>query len=261
MRTALDHVVIVVPDLDDAVAAYQGAGFTVTPGGRHDALPTANALVVFADGAYLELLAPRDTEARESLVLRASKPGWPAALRRASAIGRRFLPRLVGPSGVVDVVLRGEHLARFAGESRARGVPMSGPVAMERTRPDGERLAWSLVLPAADALPFLIEDVTPREARVPAGPASVTHANGARGVAGVTVRARDVTATAMAYADLFAATPRVDSAGRTVLALAGFEIALAPGAPEGACGVALRGLTEVDPRLRAHGIEGAHEAD
>ena len=62
---ALDHVVVVLPALGPAVEAFAAAGFTVTPGGRHDALPTENALVCFADGSYLELLAARDPSARE----------------------------------------------------------------------------------------------------------------------------------------------------------------------------------------------------
>ena len=39
------------------VADYQAAGFTVVPGGRHPGRNTRNALVVFHDGAYIELIA------------------------------------------------------------------------------------------------------------------------------------------------------------------------------------------------------------
>jgi catechol 2,3-dioxygenase-like lactoylglutathione lyase family enzyme len=33
--TRLDHLVILVRDLDRAVRDYEGLGFTVTPGGKH----------------------------------------------------------------------------------------------------------------------------------------------------------------------------------------------------------------------------------
>ena len=35
MPTAIDHVVILVEDLDQAVRQYEQLGFTVVPGGKH----------------------------------------------------------------------------------------------------------------------------------------------------------------------------------------------------------------------------------
>jgi hypothetical protein len=59
MLTGIDHVVVVIQELERAMVAYRGLGFTVVPGGRH-ATGTHNALVGFADGTYLELLAFRE---------------------------------------------------------------------------------------------------------------------------------------------------------------------------------------------------------
>ena len=56
MLKGIDHLVIVVPELEAAVASYRGLGFTVVPGGRHP-IGTHNALIAFEDGAYLELIA------------------------------------------------------------------------------------------------------------------------------------------------------------------------------------------------------------
>src|SRR5262249_39708681 len=53
----LDHVVIAVSDLDQAIADYRRLGFTVNPGGVHHGGASHNALVVFADGSYFELIA------------------------------------------------------------------------------------------------------------------------------------------------------------------------------------------------------------
>jgi hypothetical protein len=52
----LDHVVVAVRDLECTTASYEAAGFTVMPGGRHPGRNTRNALVIFEDGAYLELI-------------------------------------------------------------------------------------------------------------------------------------------------------------------------------------------------------------
>jgi hypothetical protein len=254
VRFAFDHAVITVPFLASAEAAFRAAGFTVTAGGRHDVLPTENALVAFADGAYLELLALRDDDARESIRLLRASPGWDAHVRSASAVARRFLPRLAGAPGVGDAALRGTRLARFAAESRRRGFAMTGPVPMRRQGADGEALEWDLLLPADDALPFFIEDRTPLDRRVPSSPEAVTHANGATGVAALQLRAPGVPDAAMAWAELFDAAPRVAPDGGAVLELPRLRVAIGPGGPAGACGVTLRGVAVLPPDIEALGV-------
>ncbi len=59
MITRLDHVVIGVRDLDEAIRNYQQLGFDVRPGGRHTGLGTHNALIRFGLD-YIELLAVYD---------------------------------------------------------------------------------------------------------------------------------------------------------------------------------------------------------
>lgn len=68
MLTGLDHLVILVEELEDAVAGYEELGFTVTPGGEHADGLTRNALVPFADGTYLEIVAFVDsTDERDNV--------------------------------------------------------------------------------------------------------------------------------------------------------------------------------------------------
>jgi catechol 2,3-dioxygenase-like lactoylglutathione lyase family enzyme len=62
MLTGIDHVVVLVRDLEGASGDYRRLGFRVVPGGRH-ATGTHNALVGLADGTYLELL-PSASQAR-----------------------------------------------------------------------------------------------------------------------------------------------------------------------------------------------------
>ncbi len=56
MIKGIDHLVIVVKDLDQAAQDYQQLGFTVVPGGQHP-VGSHNVLISFADGSYLELIA------------------------------------------------------------------------------------------------------------------------------------------------------------------------------------------------------------
>jgi len=66
-----------------------------------------------------------------------------------------------------------------------------------RTRPDGVSLRWRAAFLRAP-LPFLIEDLTPRDLRVPGGDAT-RHANGVTGVATLVVAARDERPVNMSY--------------------------------------------------------------
>ncbi|HKX52110.1 MAG TPA: VOC family protein [Candidatus Binatia bacterium] len=56
MFLGIDHLVIVVKDLEQAANDYQQLGFTVVPGGKHP-VGSHNVLISFADGSYLEVIA------------------------------------------------------------------------------------------------------------------------------------------------------------------------------------------------------------
>ncbi len=163
MLGGIDHLVIAVPDLGTAVARYTALGFAVVPGGRHPT-GTHNALIAFADGAYLELIAFYEP--------------WPA---------HRWWRPLQRGGGFVDFCLRTTDLAGDVAAFRAAGVPMDDPVPLSRVRPDGVRLEWRLGNPREPfrfVTPFLIEDTTLRNQRVPAAGA---HPNGATAAASVTI--------------------------------------------------------------------------
>lgn len=160
----LDHVVIAVHDLQQAMADYAALGFQVLAGGAHPGRESHNALVVFDDGAYLELIAWRA----------ANDEPW---YRTLQADGE----------GLVDHALLPEDLVAVADAARQRGLATLGPVIPGgRLRPDGERVAWQSARQATRALPFLCADLTPRALRVPEG-AARRQPNGLRGVAAVVV--------------------------------------------------------------------------
>ena len=225
MKFALDHVVIAVGDLEQAIADYRSVGFTVVPGGRHPGRTSHNALIVFDDGAYIELIAwtaPNDAER------------W------------NVMHRTYG-DGFMDFALIPDDLPRATAEAKARGLPLNGPIDGGRVRPDGVELKWQTARQETFDLPFLCGDVTPRALRVPQGE-SGRHANGALGIPRLVVAVNDVQASRARYAALL---------GRDSLRLHACEITLAsPGAAtvpgferqtaqrlqtrgEGPCGIAI----------------------
>ena len=180
----LDHAVIVVPDLDQACADYGKLGFTVTPGGDHADGRTHNALIAFADGSYLELIAFRPG------VVAAGHPWW------------RF-----AAGGLADWALLVDGLEARVRALHSAGYPWEEPREGGRLRPDGVRLVWKATPPAPErGLPFLIEDVTARALRVPGG-AATEHLNGSLGLAAVVVAGPDLEALVHEFATLLDVEP------------------------------------------------------
>lgn len=182
MIQGIDHIVIVVRDLTQAAQDYQEAGFTVTPGGEHADGATHNALVSFADGAYFELIAFKEPDRPQE---------------------HRWWAQLAAGEGLVDFALLSDDLTAESTRLSEAGLTIDGPRDGGRIRPDGQRVAWKTFgLPRSPVpLPFLIEDVTPRELRVPPGPATA-HPLGVTGIAGITLVVADLDQSARDFAGL-----------------------------------------------------------
>ena len=168
MLLSIDHIVIAVPDLATAIKNYERLGFTVVPGGRHP-VGTYNGLIALADGSYIELIAFY----RENPQHR-----WWDALQKGG--------------GLVDFCMQTDDLAGDTAKLRNAGVEIDDPVPWSRTRPDGYELKWLLSLARGEhrgVAPFLIQDETPREERVPR---ETSHENGATGIGAVIVAVNDL---------------------------------------------------------------------
>ncbi|HLU35877.1 MAG TPA: VOC family protein [Thermomicrobiales bacterium] len=189
MPSMIDHIVIISDDLDTAIASAREAGFTVVPGGTHGDGNTHNALIGFADGAYIELIAPTE---------------------QGRSAEHRWFNRLRNGGGMVDFCLLGEDLDTEIEGVRQRGIGYPEPFDMAREKPDGTRIAWKLSTPPGAVgergWPFMIEDTTPRDLRVPQEPEKVNHPNGATGVAGITVLVRDLQTSTREYEAILGTT-------------------------------------------------------
>jgi catechol 2,3-dioxygenase-like lactoylglutathione lyase family enzyme len=175
MIIGIDHVVILVHDLATASSDYRSLGFTVTPGGDHADGATHNALIVFADGTYLELLA-----------------------FKRKAPEHRWWRHAASGEGLIDWALLPDAIAEDIALARQQGVTLDGPIAGGRLRPDGQQIAWEMGIPHTPDLPFLCGDVTPRHLRVPEGDMRM-HPNGVMGIGGITIAVNDIHASLPRY--------------------------------------------------------------
>jgi catechol 2,3-dioxygenase-like lactoylglutathione lyase family enzyme len=176
MFTGIDHVAIVVRELEAAIASYSRAGFTVVRGGKHP-IGSHNALIAFTDGTYLELIAFFEPK---------SGHPWQAALEHGG--------------GIVDFCMSTDNLAADVDAMRRAGAKIGNPSPLTRDRPDGYHLSWVLAIPAPPfngQIPFLIKDDTPRDERVPR---ERSHPNGATGIHTLLIAVNDPGVTSRYYA-------------------------------------------------------------
>lgn len=149
MILGIDHILIAVKDLELATEVYEQLGFQVLQGGEHPKMGTHNALVPLADGTYLELIGVWD----EALAQQFSHP---------------VLDALKSENRLAAFALASDDLDADVAAIRARGFEIGDPREGERQRPDGARVAWRSAHPADSRFPFILQDVTPRETRIPA---------------------------------------------------------------------------------------------
>ncbi len=187
MTLELDHIVIAAPDLAAAMQRYHDLGYTVLRGGVHANRATENALITFADGTYLELLARTNERPISGLI--------------------DFSPMVDGYGAFPGFALRSTDLEAEATRLRASGFQIGALIPGERRRSDGTLVQWKQGLLDDGFDPFLIEDVTPRDARISTDPAATTHPNGARGIASLTLAARDLAAATDRYTRLLGTAP------------------------------------------------------
>lgn len=159
----VDHLVVAGRRLEQLREAVTGAGFRPTYGGEHDNGVTHNAVIGLEDESYVELISTIDP-GDES-------PWWDLEIRETS-----------GPAAWALSV---DDIDRETARLADAGFAVDGPTRYAREKPDGKRIEWDLTV-VGDRMgvpfPFLIEDRTPRDARVPdpvpatdpAGPPPVT---------------------------------------------------------------------------------------
>jgi catechol 2,3-dioxygenase-like lactoylglutathione lyase family enzyme len=180
MLTRFDHIVIAVRDLDAAISTYRALGFEVSPGGYHTGLGTYNAIIRFGLD-YLELLSVSDR-------IEAEQGGGLSGMTLLDFLEKR-------EGGLVGYALATDDIEQEAERFRLTGLPAQGPFAMQRMRPDGRLLSWSLLVPDnvpwRRPWPFFIQWGVPDEQRL-AWEKPGVHANGVVSWAGISVGVQDL---------------------------------------------------------------------
>lgn len=195
----LDHVTIVVPDMDEARADYSGLGFT----DMDYSLTSANQkgvrrlVIPFADGTSLHLVS----------VPRAWKRWVLSCLERLDILNNVFakapLPTqriiqslarsAVYGHGLADCALQTQNIDLLATALSARGYTGLDVTCLTQSRSDGLPITLdflSLPFDTAPAAPLIFSEVSDPLLRIPAAE-NCFHVNGVRGIARVVIPVPD----------------------------------------------------------------------
>jgi len=136
---ALDHLVLGTPDLAGTAAwLEERTGVTPSPGGQHLGRGTRNMLCSLGGSSYLEIIGPDPDQP-------------PPSEPRPFNVDGLAEPTMVGWAiAVPDMEVE-------RATSRARGYDPGPATVMERQRPDGVLLRWTLTAPPSVTVPFLID--------------------------------------------------------------------------------------------------------
>jgi catechol 2,3-dioxygenase-like lactoylglutathione lyase family enzyme len=195
MFTAVDHLMICVPDLAKGTETYRRLGFNVQQGGVHPGKGTHNAIML-NDEDYLELLAIHD----------------PAEDRAAEAQAGRFRRNraefIAAGGGIRYVVLQSDDLAADIAAMRGRGVDVSDVWDGRRTQGGQEfRWKWAMLGPDNPLPLFFIQHLTPMAERRKHTSGAGPHPNGVRFLERVYIVVDDLEASVAAYARVLGADP------------------------------------------------------
>lgn len=149
VKVEVDHVTVAGSDLTRMRDAFAAIGLKSEYGGAHSNGITHMALIGFDDGSYIELVSTMKPD-------QTNIPIW-----------KKLILEDGGPAGWAA---RSADVAAEAKRVGDLGVTVQGPFPGGRTRPDGKEARWKLAFlgdqQIGAVLPFLIEDVSPRENRV-----------------------------------------------------------------------------------------------
>ena len=205
MSLVMDHVIILVDDLERASADFRALGFTVTPGGEHGEGLSHNALIHFSDGTFFELLAFKRGW-RASVLRRLYRAGALGFLARSRRRGGmfRFIELSDMPEGLVDFCLLADSLQAATDATEQANLPTPDPLSSSRARPDGQEVRWDIISILTPALPFLRSPYAPL---IAPDPKATRHDNGAQGIARLQIESPDPATLTRLYTQLLGTAP------------------------------------------------------
>jgi len=157
----LEHIIIRVDDLTQAIKDYESMGFTVTYGGVHGGGFSHNALIHFKDGSFLELIAFRKT----TLINLMLDVGLLDLFYKDTNqhLKYRFVETVGYPEGFIDSALITNRISQVTQQANQQGLLTTPAMPMTRIKPNGELIVWDIMAPLYEGLPFVRSPYVPAQ--------------------------------------------------------------------------------------------------
>ena len=196
MQFNIDHVTLDANNLDMLGGEFVAAGMTPNYGGVHSSGLTHMSLLGFTDGSYIELISTTTSEVK----------------------GARWGQHITTNAGPCAWAVQVSDIAAKAARLVDKGVPVDGPIFVQRQRPDGVQAEWDLAFVGSEgpgALhPFLIEDRTPKSHRVQVAESVID--GPLIGVAMVIIAVANLEATISVFREIYGLEPPVSVSCSTI---------------------------------------------
>lgn len=249
MTIEKDHFVIRTSDLLNATRDFEALGFIVTQGS--ETKEGYNALIIFPDDSYLELIAYKRTVSLQAWSW-FRRRGW---VRRKAEGEYAYIARLWNHwvprhrEGWLDACVKVSGLAGYVDAARERGLNARHMI-YTRHLASGMDVSWRMGGGLDLKLPFLLEDVTPRDRRLPTR-LDRRHPNGVTGTSGVKFGAKDLSASIEQHTHLFGHAPDDVTETEARYNLPNFVYTICKVAPDDDVGEGLQEVTLISPEASA----------
>ena len=161
----LDHLVVVVKDLEKATSIFRDKGFYVSPGGSHGL--TINALILFEEGPYIELIAMKSNLLRKIFKILHLFRFLRVIEFLAPSLMHRFINWFTQSNGIRDICFSNSNFKHNIFPETKKSETLLPKKKFYRETLSGEKAEWYLTGYEMHSLPFFIEDITNKEIRFP----------------------------------------------------------------------------------------------
>ena len=161
----LDHLVVVVKDLEKATSIFRDKGFYVSPGGSHGL--TINALIFFEEGPYIELIAMKSNLLRKIFKILHFLRFLKVIEFLAPSLMHRFINWFAQSNGIRDICFSNSNFKNNIFPHSKNKYTLLPKKKFYRETLSGKKAEWYLAGYQMHSLPFFIEDITNKEIRFP----------------------------------------------------------------------------------------------
>lgn len=198
-RVQLDHVVLVVQNMDTVVKQFRNSGFCIESTGKMRDGVSSASIITFKDGTHIELLSPNKPETIEYLTT-LRNDGELEEYKQKHKLDnnseRLHIDNFTSCDGLKDYAIRVNDVKTIIPQLENIGLSYSTVKEMGYLKPNGKVVVWHLTTPTKKSMPQILSDYTPVSYR--RGVLS-QHDNGVKGIKRVVVAVKNLNDTVERY--------------------------------------------------------------